>query len=274
MDDAANPRDRALAPVAPACVGTNHDRCDMKISDQLRSLADAALNFLYPPICGVCANKRAGAREGYVCTDCRASAEFIEPPFCNQCGLPFAGDITNTFQCGNCREMELHFRFARSAVAVNTLMLDVIHKYKYQRALWFEPFLADLLVQAAAPVVHLEKWDYIVPIPLHPLKQRDREFNQAERLAKHLGRATNIPVNKKLVQRVEPTRTQTALSRTERARNVQRAFAMRAGKKLDGEKIILLDDVLTTGATTSACAKVLRQAGASDVCVWTVARGI
>jgi ComF family protein len=118
-----------------------------------------------------------------------------------------------------------------------------------------------------------EKWDCIVPVPLHAAKQREREFNQAERLARRLSRAANIPVRTDLIQRVKPTETQTQLNRAERASNVMDAFAARAGTALKGQKIIMLDDVMTTGATTNACARILRKAGAADVCVWTVARG-
>ena len=107
-----------------------------------------------------------------------------------------------------------------------------------------------------------------------PVKEREREFNQAERLARHLSAATKIPLNNKLLRRVSPTATQTLLTREQRAANMRGAFAVRAGMKLNGEKIVLIDDVFTTGATTSACAKALRQAGAGDVCVWTVARGL
>jgi competence protein ComFC len=159
-------------------------------------------------------------------------------------------------------------------VAASPLILDVIHRYKYKRALWFEPFLADLLARQAAPELNREDWDWIVPAPLHPLKQRQREFNQAERLAKWLSRATGIPVRTRVIERVRATRTQTELSRGERAENVAKAFGMRQGVTLSGERIIVLDDVLTTGATTSACAKVLKKAGAGRVCVWTVARGL
>ena len=119
-----------------------------------------------------------------------------------------------------------------------------------------------------------DKWDYIVPVPLHHLKQREREFNQAERLARRLGRALKIPVQTNLLKRHVPTRTQTLLSRPERAANVRHAFALGKLRRLGGARIVLVDDVLTTGATTSACARVLRTAGAADVCVWTVARGL
>jgi ComF family protein len=199
---------------------------------------------------------------------------FIKPPFCERCGLPFAGDLTTAFECSNCREMELHFRFARSAVAAGGVILDVIHRYKYQQALWFEPFLADVFLRQALPELNRQQWDWVVPVPLHSAKRREREFNQAARIATHLSEATRIPLNENLLLRAVPTKTQTLLTREQRAANVRKAFAMRPGLRLNGERVILVDDVFTTGATTSACAGVLRAAGASDVCVWTVARGL
>jgi ComF family protein len=239
----------------------------------LRNAWDALLNLVYPPVCQICREERAGIREGYVGGECWSQVRFVTAPFCHRCGLPYEGSITQPFVCGNCADIKFHFRFARSAVIANPLILQVIHRYKYNHALCFEPFLADLLLRQAVPSLKNEKWDLIVPVPLHPAKEREREFNQAERLAHHLSRATDIPVNTGLVRRVKPTQTQTQLNRAERAGNVHGAFAPRGPKKLNGEKIILLDDILTTGATTSACARVLRRAGAGDLCVWTIARG-
>jgi competence protein ComFC len=239
----------------------------------LKTAWDAALNFIYPPVCQVCGMERATAKEGYVGGKCWTHLRFVTAPFCDRCGLPYDGSITHSFVCQNCQDLEFGFRFARSAMVANPTLLQVIGSYKYKRAVWFEPFLGDLLTRQAAPSLAAQKWDLIVPVPLHPLKEREREFNQAEHLARHLGRALDIPVNTRLVRRARFTGTQTLLTRSERTANVDGAFVPRAGKQLDGEKVILVDDVLTTGATTSACARVLRKCGASDVCVWTVARG-
>ena len=241
---------------------------------ELKSWLDAGLRFFYPDACQLCYSESATASDGYVGAHCRQSVRFIKPPFCECCGLPFEGEITTRFECANCREMDLAFRSARAAVVAGPVMLDVIHRYKYQRALWFEPFLADLLVRAARPVLGNEAWDMIVPVPLHPLKKREREFNQAERLAARLGKAAEIPVNTRGLRRVEPTRTQTLLTREQRAANVRHAFAVGSGCLLGGRRVILVDDVLTTGATTNACARALRKAGAREVQVWTVARGL
>ncbi len=236
---------------------------------------NAALALVYPEVCQICRAERAQVAEGLVCAECWRQVRFIRAPFCERCGLPFDGALTAAFECSNCREMELPFSSARSAVAAGGLVLEVIHRYKYQRALWFEPFLADLLIREAGPVLRAAAWDWIVPVPLHPAKQREREFNQAERLAQRLAADAKIPALPRLLKRIAPTLTQTRLTRTERAANVRQAFALQpAGPDLRGARIVLLDDVFTTGATTSACARVLKQAGAAEVCVWTVARGL
>jgi len=238
---------------------------------------EATLGLIYPNVCQICRSEHATLAEGYVCKSCwsrRGAIRFIIPPFCEKCGLPFEGEITNSFVCSNCRDMALQFEFARAAVAATGVVRDVIHRYKYDRAFWFEPFLSDLLIRCASSGIDRTEWDLIVPVPLHALREREREFNQAERLAILLGNATGVPVNGRLLKRVEPTRTQTQLTKRQRTENVRNAFVLRPRQALSGGRIILVDDVLTTGATTSACAQVLRRHGATRVCVWTVARGL
>ncbi len=239
----------------------------------LKSWLEAALAFFYPEVCQLCHAERATADDGYTGPQCRQQVRWIEPPFCERCGLPFAGDVTTRFECSSCREMKFRFLSARSAVVARDVALEAIHRYKYQRALWFEPFLAGLLVRQAKPLLGTHNCDLLVPVPLHPLRQREREFNQAERLARRLGRAVNLPVEAHLLQRVKATRSQTLLSRAERAANVRQAFAVRRGMGLQGERVVVVDDVLTTGATTNACAEALLDGGAGSVAVWTVARG-
>lgn len=238
------------------------------------SWLNTGLGFFYPETCQLCEAERATAKDGFVGAQCWAQVRFIRPPFCERCGLPYPGDLTTAFECSNCRELELHFSAARSAAVAKTVVLEAIHRFKYQRALWFENFLADLFLRAATPVLRGQGWDVIVPVPLHALKEREREFNQAEILAWHLSAATHIPLNTKLLRRVSSTMTQTRLTKQQRAANVRGAFATRRGVKLNGERVVLVDDVFTTGATTNACAQALRSAGAGEVCVWTVARGL
>jgi ComF family protein len=154
------------------------------------------------------------------------------------------------------------------------MVLELIHRWKYQRALWLEPFLAKLFIGHVSQNIVVRDWDLIVPVPLHPVKLQEREFNQAEHLAWRLGDALQLPVCQAAVIRVAPTTTQTKLTRAERNENMRRAFAPGAVEPVRRRRIILVDDVLTTGATTNACARVLREAGAAEVCVWTLARGL
>jgi competence protein ComFC len=240
----------------------------------IKNWLDAGLGFLYPEVCQLCREGRAASEQGYVCESCRAEARLIAPPFCRRCGYPYEGAITTSFECGNCHEMDLEFASARSAVVARDKVLDAIHRYKYQRAIWLEPFLSGFLIAQAKPELEREKWDWIVPIPLHATRLREREFNQAERLARRLSAATGIAVHTRLLKRVVATRTQTQLTREARLANVRNAFAPWPEARLNGEQIVLLDDVFTTGATANACARTLRQLGAGKVCVWTVARGI
>ena len=240
----------------------------------IRGWLNSTLHFLFPETCQHCRSVRATAAQGFICADCWRQVRFIRPPFCERCGLPFEGDLTTQFECSNCREMDLHFTSARSAVIAKGLTLDIIHRYKYNQALWFEPFLADLLIREAKPELSSSDWHLIVPVPLHPLKLRERGFNQALQLGTLLGRASQIPVEDRLLSRVLPTRTQTLLSRAERTANVKNAFSVTKGCKLNGARIVVVDDVFTTGATTNACARALQVAGAERVCVWTLARGL
>jgi len=244
------------------------------LAQPLRRWLDTGLGFFYPEICRLCESERATPRDGYVGGRCWSQVRFIKPPFCARCGLPFAGDLTTPFDCANCRELDLHFSSARSAVVARGVVLEAIHRFKYRRQLWFENFLAGLFLREAVPALRGEGWNLIVPVPLHSLKEREREFNQAGRLAAHLAAALNLPLDPRRLRRVAPTATQTLLTRQQRAANMRGAFALRPGRRLDGERVILVDDVFTTGATTSACARVLLTAGAGDVCVWTVARGV
>src|SRR6478609_7140961 len=119
------------------------------VLQSLQGWLNAGLGLLYPEICQICTQNRAIPAEGFVCNECRAQVSWIRPPFCGRCGLPFEGAITTSFECGNCRDLEPQFAWARAAVVSSDQVREVIHRYKYQRAFWFEPFLARLLTEAA-----------------------------------------------------------------------------------------------------------------------------
>ena len=239
-----------------------------------RNWLRAGLALLYPELCQLCHVSRATVGEGFVCGDCQRQVRPVAPPFCHRCGLPFEGELTTEFVCANCHDVTFDFVSARAAVVAQGVAREAILRYKYQRQLWFEPFLAGWLVRHAVPELAPLKPSLVVPVPLHPVKEREREFNQAARLAAPLAAALRIPLNARLLRRVSYTVTQTRLSRTARAANMHGVFAIQPGTSLAGQGVVLVDDVFTTGATTNACARVLRAAGATQVWVWTVARGV
>jgi ComF family protein len=257
-----------------------------------KNLLRQVLGLFYPEVCQVCGEEKASAGEYFVGENCQGKICGIERPFCECCGQPFRGEITVGFECPNCQGEGFHFRAARAAVELKGPVQAVIHGYKYNHCTWFEGLLAEWLVARAKPALAAQAsgesreaaeagvpglgrgWDWIVPIPLHWLRRRERSFNQADRLAGYLSRATGIPARYGLLKRVAPTATQTRLSRAERLENVKGAFAWAGREGLNGARVVLVDDVLTTGATASACAKVLIENGAELVDVWTVARGV
>lgn len=233
---------------------------------------EAALGLLYPAWCQACDGRHAHPSDGYVCRECQGKLRLVAPPFCRRCGLPYPGAISDSFDCENCRDTRFHFEFARAASVANPFLMDLIHRYKYRDAQWLEPYFIRVLTREASPFLLRTEWDLIVPVPLHPIRRRERGFNQAERLARPLALATGIPLNTQLVRRIERTNTQTALSRVARTKNVRNAFERLSDRRLDGLACVVFDDVLTTGATTSAVAKVLKNSGAARVCVWSLAR--
>jgi competence protein ComFC len=238
------------------------------------SLLNPITRAIFPHVCEICAQREAGPADSFICAHCREipdAVKPVEPPFCQKCGLWYSGAITTEFRCANCAELTLHFEYARSAAQFSGLVKEVIHRFKYGRNEWFEPFLAELLIERALADLRAAPVDLIVPIPLHKTKHHTRGFNQAERLAARLAQAANLPMNPSILRRVIDTNSQAGLDRDDRAANVRNAFAF-VGPPLTGQRILLIDDVLTTGLTASACARELIKHGARDVRVWTVAR--
>jgi ComF family protein len=245
-----------------------------RTGDHPRSWLDAALAFFYPEVCQLCGEERASRAEGYVGPRCMGAVEWVKAPYCQRCGMPFSGEITGEFECDACRGAHWYFASAQAAVIARGVAMEMVHRYKYQRALWFEPALAGLLTARAVPWMKGQGCDLIVPVPLHPVKEREREFNQAERLARRLSECAQIPMNERVLRRVKYTGTQTLLTRAKRAENMRHAFAIAPGQRLEGRRVVLVDDVFTTGATVNGCARALKAARVASVHVWTVGRAV
>jgi competence protein ComFC len=231
---------------------------------------EAAVSLLYPPVCTICARSvRAGE---YLCNQCDAKAIRIVAPFCQKCSEPFEGSITSEFTCANCAHRTIYFDAAVSAYRGRGIVREIIHEFKYGRQIHLRHLVARWL-QAALDDERIRgsRFDIIIPVPLHATRQRERGFNQASLLAASLSAQTSIP-SKPVLERVRYTTTQTALDRSERMENLHNAFRLRKNANVRGLRVLLIDDVLTTGSTLSECARVLKRAGALSVHAATAAR--
>lgn len=236
---------------------------------------EAFLRLFYPALCQLCKRSLADLQDGFICKKCLHEKGALKPhlpPYCDKCGYPFAGNISVSFICSNCRDLNLHFEQARSAIIATDLVLDLLHRYKYQGQLWIEFLFKRLWLNW----IDIPKgFDAIVPVPLHAVRLRERGFNQSERLARWLGQKYRLPVYPKALVRSQYTISQTQLNRDIRFKNVNGVFVPGPQiEKLYGLSVILVDDVLTTGATCRSCAKVLLDHGVKRVIVRTLARSV
>ena len=239
----------------------------------LHKARNASLAIFYPNICQACGSVPAALEDGFLCGHCLAEIRFVESPMCEKCGQPFPGEMPNPFTCENCMQQQQSYDLARSSTLSVGLMRDIIHKYKFMSATWLEPFLTRVFLQSAIAELKNKRWDGVIPTPIHPVKQRERGFNQSYRLASCLADQLQVPLMNNVLSRVKFTKPQSVLSRSDRLVNVKSAFAANIDVYLSGKKLILVDDVMTTGATVNACAETLKEAGALNVSVWTLARG-
>ncbi len=229
------------------------------------------VSLFYPAFCAICA--RAIEAPDNLCAGCAEKAPRIRAPFCAKCSQPFSGDITGSFTCANCADRVLHFDAAVSAYRSRAVVRELIHEFKYNRKIHLRHQLGRWLAETLEdPRLAGRRFDLIVPVPLHPARQRERGFNQAELLARALHRHSGLALGG-VLQRTRYTTTQTQFDRSERMENLRGAFRLRRGSNVQDLRMLLVDDVLTTGSTLSECASVLRQAGAISVHAATVARG-
>jgi len=240
------------------------------IALQKFDLLEAAVSLLYPSVCTIC-GRSVGAGE-YLCDQCEAKTVRIVAPFCQKCSEPFEGAITSAFTCANCAHRTIYFDAAVAAYRGRGIVRQMIHEFKYGRQIHLRHLVARWL-HAALDDERLcgRRFDVIVPVPLHPARQRERGFNQASVLAELLSAQTSIPA-KPVLERIRYTTTQTALDRSERMENLHNAFRLRKNADVRGLRVLLVDDVLTTGSTLNECARLLKRAGALSVHAATAAR--
>ncbi len=223
------------------------------------------LDLFYPPRCQVC---RRFAQEP-LCPDCRAQIAFINPPVCRRCGIPLDPQAQGPEECLDCRKAQRQpITWARSMGLYEGSLRRAILAFKFlgRRALALP--LADMLASEGLD----EAFDLACPVPLHPQRQRERGFNQSELLARYFCEKTGVSLRDGLLQRIRPTIPQVVLPAEHRAKNVRGAFSVSPQANIQGARILLIDDLYTTGSTLKECARVLQKGGAAAVCVLTLAR--
>ncbi len=236
-------------------------------------LARQALRFLIPVDCAACGLALGDDPVPLFCARCWATIAPLTQPRCARCDRPFVSPVATEFSpdhhCQTCLERPPSYTKAWTLYPYLPPLQDAIRLLKYNaRPSLAEP-LARLMLAALPPSLSI---DLIMPVPLHPRRLREREFNQALLLADRLRAALHAPVVYTNLVRVLPAAAQTSLSRKERLRNLRGAFAVRTPAEVAGKRIVLVDDVFTTGATVNECAKTLRKSGSGDVFVLTLAR--
>jgi ComF family protein len=235
-----------------------------------RTLRDGALNAVLPPRCLACG--AAVDSPGTLCPACWEDVEFLGPPLCARCGVPFEVDAGADALCAACAAEPPPYLRARAVMRYDDGSKGLVLAFKHADRTEGAPAFARWLARAGAEV--LADADIIVPVPLHRWRLFRRRYNQAAVLAVALARETGTPVDVLAMVRRRLTRSQGRLSREGRRRNVQGAFAVppAAQARLEGRRVLLVDDVLTTGATAEACARALLRGGAAAVDVLTLAK--
>lgn len=238
-------------------------------SSALTALPRLALDIALPTLCVSCREPVAG--EG-VCAACWSKLSFIAPPFCARLGIPFVYDPGHGLLSMQAIANPPAYQRARAAVRYDEVARTMVHALKYQDRTDLAPTMGRWMARAGQEL--LGDADALIPVPLHWRRAWGRRYNQSGALARVIGKSAHLPVVGHALHRVRPTQQQVGLSRSERALNVQGAFKVPPENKtaVQGRRIVLIDDVLTSGATVDACARALLRARAASVDVLVFSR--
>lgn len=238
-----------------------------------RELMEDIWAILYPPDnrCIFCCSADQKLIYPYqICQRCWGSLPFIRPPQCDICGKPLQDE--KQLICRDCVEHGRFFTKARAVFEYMPSVHEVIYRYKYKGQQELSRSLG-LLMAYVFESIHWPAMDAIIPVPLHPAKLKQRGYNQSALLARQMGGSLGLPVLDNALRRCRDTKAQVTLDRQQRYANMVGAFIAEAPSLIEGKMLLLIDDILTTGATADACAKALMDAGAGAVYVFTLATG-
>jgi ComF family protein len=242
----------------------------MPMWNAIRAEFIALLDLLLPPACPLCRTETPGLLHGRLCAECLADIPPLASPRCPRCALPYPAPDGSDHLCEECLRKEPPFDAVAAAGVYGAALRRAVHRFKYEGAVDLDRPLSTLLADSLRRSLPDFVPDLIVPVPLHRSRLRERTYNQALLLARGVGRQTGVKVAPRLLQRIRSTPTQQGLSSQQRRQNLRGAFTLR--NALDGESILLIDDVLTTGVTARECSRVLLEGGAGQVAVGVLAR--
>lgn len=225
-------------------------------------LLSSLLDLIFPSRCTFC----DGICREPICPACKDAVKFVSPPFCTICGVPFKSDAISSHVCGDCIKEKRYFSWARGVLIYDDASAKAIHRFKYKKDTTYSRALGSIISSYSK----LKDFDMVVPVPLHIKRLKERGFNQSLFLARVVGKRHRIIVDPFALKRTRWTEPQVNLSGKERKLNVKGAFEVQ--KDVKGKRILLVDDVYTTGATVRECSKILKKSGAKDICVLTLAR--
>lgn len=237
----------------------------------LRRIYTSLTAVVFPPLCPMCRTPLPTSQIDF-CPPCRESISPIVRPFCPICGEPFISPHPREHLCGRCARRRPPFGRARAYGLYQGALAEAIRRLKYAPDFSLTRTLAQMLDTVLAAEMKLKEIELVIPVPLHRGRLKERGFNQALVLAKELCRHRRLRLDYHNLQRVRHTLPQYGLTRRQREQNVHGAFALRAPEKIAGRRVLLVDDIFTTGATARECARTLKRAKAASVEVLTLAR--
>jgi len=250
----------------------SHQENKVSLTRSIRDIIFGLLDILYPRYCFACDNSLHEEINTYICVRCQEEIKKAGVRRCAKCGFRLgAGITTSNNGCHECENTNLKFEKSFFVSDNKAPIKNLIYQFKYKKHLCLATPLGHLLIKLLSKELICEI-DVIVPVPLHWEKKQKRGFNQSKLVAKKICKELSLPISVNNLHRAKNTLSQTQLSRLQRQKNVYGAFKVRNPEKFKKKNVLLVDDVFTTGATASECAKSLKNAGANKVFLIALAR--